>query len=127
MIEKRFQREIMDDLSLIELRSAWAGRLCGKPASKCWALRRQNRSSAHEEKTFCAQLRFYPMPNIELPDIKSLKFDDGKHDPRDQISLKLLELVSLEIPDGLVQDELAFDGIDGSPSGARSGRRHMTR
>ncbi len=48
---------------------------------------------------FRAQLRFYPMPKIELPDLSSLKIDDGSVDPRDQISLKLLELVSFDIPD----------------------------
>ena len=58
------------------------------------------------------------MPKIDLPDLKSLKIDDGSIDPRDQISLKLLELVRLDIPDGLVQDELAFDGIDDSAIGS---------
>ena len=77
--------------------------------------------------TFRAQLRFYPMPEINVPDLRSLKIDDVGIDPLDQISLKLLELVRLDIPERLVQDELTFDGIDESASGARSGRRHMTR
>ena len=78
-------------------------------------------------EAFRAQLRFYPMPKIELPDLNSLKIDDADIDPRDQISLKLLELVSFDIPDGLVKDELAFDGSDGVHPVVRRGRRRKTR
>jgi FKBP-type peptidyl-prolyl cis-trans isomerase (trigger factor) len=46
--------------------------------------------------------------------LRNLKINDGSIDPRDQISLHLLELVTFEIPDGLVQDELAFDGVEGA-------------
>jgi FKBP-type peptidyl-prolyl cis-trans isomerase (trigger factor) len=51
------------------------------------------------------------MPKIDLPDISSLITDDGGSDPRDQISLRLLELVDFEVPDDLVKDELALEGI----------------
>ena len=47
-------------------------------------------------------------------------------DPRDQISLKLLELVDFNVPDELVKEELALDGINngGIPErGVESGKR----
>ena len=111
VIEKRFQREIMDDLSYR------AAQRLGREAVleagiDVLGSAEAEKIECERDKAFCAQLRFYLMPKIELPDIKSLKIEDGSTDPRDQISLKLLELVSLDIPDGLVKDELAFDGID---------------
>ncbi len=117
VIEKRFQKEIMDDLSY-----RVAQRL-GREAVREADIEVLGNAEAEEiecarGETFRAQLRFYPMPKIDLPDLKSLKIDDGGIDPRDQISLKLLELVSVDVPEGLVQDELAFDGIDGSAIGS---------
>jgi FKBP-type peptidyl-prolyl cis-trans isomerase (trigger factor) len=51
------------------------------------------------------------MPAIDLPDITSLKIDDEGVDPRDRISLRLLELVNFDIPGDLVKDELDLDGL----------------
>jgi FKBP-type peptidyl-prolyl cis-trans isomerase (trigger factor) len=59
------------------------------------------------------------MPTIDLPDITSLKIDDEGVDPRDQISLRLLELVNFDIPGDLVKDELDLDGLgETAPGGA---------
>ena len=117
VIEKRFQREIIDELS------RRAAQRMGREAVREAGIEALGPAEAEEivcakGESFRAQLRFYPMPKIELPDIKSLKIDGENTDPRDQISLKLLELVGLDIPDGLVKDELAFDGIDGCPIGS---------
>jgi hypothetical protein len=51
------------------------------------------------------------MRTIDLPDITSLKIDNEGLDPRDQISLRLLELVNFDIPGDLVKDELDLDGL----------------
>lgn len=67
---------------------------------------------------FRASLRFHPMPEINLPDINSLNIDDGDIDLRDQISLRLLELVSFDVPEKLVKDELALDGIGDTEPGS---------
>jgi FKBP-type peptidyl-prolyl cis-trans isomerase (trigger factor) len=53
------------------------------------------------------------MPEIALPDISNLKIDAGGTDLRDQISQRLLDVVAFKMPDGLVRNELAIDGIAG--------------
>ena len=55
-------------------------------------------------------VRFYPMPEFDLPDLNTLLNGESDKDPRDRISLRLLELVSFDVPDGFVKDELAVDG-----------------
>jgi FKBP-type peptidyl-prolyl cis-trans isomerase (trigger factor) len=113
VIEKRFQREIMDDLSYR------AAQRLGREAIleagiDVLGLAETEEIQCKKGESLRAQLRFYPMPEINVPDLRCLKIDKVGIDPLDQISLKLLELVRLDIPDGLVQDELAFDGNDGS-------------
>lgn len=154
MIEKRFQKEIMDDLS--QRASQRLGRQVVREAGI------EVLGPAEAEKIECAKYRsfratvcFHPMPKIDLPDLERLasadadigsstlyKLDplcrenhethrinpkyspqstDGRvegTDPRDRISLRLLELVRFDIPDGLVKDELALDGEDGVEAGS---------
>ena len=66
-------------------------------------------------QVFRARLRFYPMPEINLPDLRSIDINCRDADPRDLISLSLLELVNFQIPDGLVREALALDGIEVKP------------
>jgi FKBP-type peptidyl-prolyl cis-trans isomerase (trigger factor) len=117
VIEKRFQREIIDDLSY-----RVAQRL-GREAVRESGIEVLGPAEAEDIEctrggVFRAQLRFYPMPKIQLPDLSSLKINDANADPRDQISLKLLELVPFDIPDGLVKDELALDGSEDNAPGS---------
>jgi FKBP-type peptidyl-prolyl cis-trans isomerase (trigger factor) len=118
MIEKRFHHEIIDDLSR---RSA---QRIGREAVREHGIEALGLVEAEEiecakGQVFRARLRFHPMPNIDLPDISNLIIDNGGVDPRDQISLRLLELVSFDVPDELVKDELDLDGIgEGSPGDA---------
>jgi FKBP-type peptidyl-prolyl cis-trans isomerase (trigger factor) len=57
---------------------------------------------------------------IDLPVINTLIIDNDGVDPRDQISLKLLELVTFDVPENLVKDELDLDGIgDLAPESAQ--------
>ena len=64
-------------------------------------------------RDFSAMVRFYPMPEFDLPDLNILLNSESDKNPRDQISLRLLELVSFDMPDGFVKDELAVDGEEG--------------
>lgn len=117
VIEKRFQREIINDLSFRIVQRL------GREAIRETGIEALDRAEAEKIQcakggSFRAQLRFYPMPKFELPDISSLKIDSGRADPRDRISLKLLELVSFNIPERLVQDELLIDGMDNCPPGS---------
>jgi FKBP-type peptidyl-prolyl cis-trans isomerase (trigger factor) len=112
VIEKRFRREIMKDLS-----SRYAERL-GREAIRETGIEALGPVEAEaieceKNRRFRIQVRFHPMPEIALPDINNLKIDAGGVNLRDQISQRLLDLVVFEVPDGLVKNELALDGIAG--------------
>lgn len=114
VIEKRFQREIIDDLSRVAVQRL--GREAVRETGvTVLGLAEAVEIECERGEVFLAQLRFYPMPEIKLPDLSSLKIDDATADYRDQISLKLLELVDFDIPDRLVKDELALTDINNSP------------
>jgi FKBP-type peptidyl-prolyl cis-trans isomerase (trigger factor) len=117
MIEKRFKNEIMDDLS------HRAAQRLGREAVQEAGIEAMGAVEAEEiecikDQVFRATLCFHPMPKIDLPDIGRLITKDEGSDPRDQISLRLLKLVDFEVPNDLVQDELALDGIDGGEPGS---------
>jgi FKBP-type peptidyl-prolyl cis-trans isomerase (trigger factor) len=56
---------------------------------------------------------FRPMPEIVLPDLGDLYKPQDGSDPRDQISKRLLELVSFNVPDELVRAELGDEDSNG--------------
>jgi FKBP-type peptidyl-prolyl cis-trans isomerase (trigger factor) len=110
VIETRFQKDIIEELS------RKAAERIGRDAVREAGIEALGPVEAMEiecakGQAFRATLRFHPMPTIDLPDITGLKIDDEGIDPRDQISLRLLELVSFDIPDQLVKAELDLDGI----------------
>lgn len=111
VIEKRFRKEIIDDLS----RRA-AQRLCREAVREAGVeslgLMETTDIECEKGKPFLFNARYHPMPKIDLPDLSSLKIDSSGTDPLDQISLRLLELVRFDIPDVMVKDELALDGFD---------------
>jgi FKBP-type peptidyl-prolyl cis-trans isomerase (trigger factor) len=117
IVEKRFQKEIIDELSR---RSA---QRIGREAVREDGIEALGPVEAEEidctrGQVFRARLRFLPMPKIDLPDINTLIIDNGGVDPRDQISLRLLELVSFDIPEKLVKDELNLDRISNTTPGS---------
>ena len=119
IIENRFQEEIIDDLSR---RSA---RRIGLEALREAGIAAIGNVEAEEiecakDQVFKARLRFHPMPKIDLPDINTIIIDnkDKGVDPRDQISLRLLDLVSFDVPERLVKDELDLDGISDTAPGS---------
>jgi len=115
VIEKRFQKEIIDELS------RGSAQRIGREAVREAGIEILGHVEAEEiecakDQVFQAKLRFHPMPKIDLPEFNNLIIDTDGADPRDQISLRLLELVRL-VPEGLVRDELALDGIDETAPG----------
>jgi FKBP-type peptidyl-prolyl cis-trans isomerase (trigger factor) len=118
IIETRFQKEIIEELS------RRAAEHIGRDAVREAGIEALGPVEAMEIEcakggTFRARLRYHPMPTIDLPDINNLAIDNGDVDPRDQISLRLLELVSFDVPEKLVKDELDLDGIGETvPGGA---------
>ena len=64
---------------------------------------------------FGAMLRFCPMPQIDLPDLGSLGLPADGRDPRDHLSLRLLEQVKFNLPQHLITEELVREGNDCEP------------
>jgi FKBP-type peptidyl-prolyl cis-trans isomerase (trigger factor) len=116
MTEKRFQKEIIDELSRRAMQR-FARRVFQEAGIEALGPVEADEIECVKGQSLRAQLRFHPMPDFELPDLGSLATDEGSTDPRDQISLRLLDLVRFDIPDELVRDELLVDGIDGVEPG----------
>jgi FKBP-type peptidyl-prolyl cis-trans isomerase (trigger factor) len=115
VIEQRFRKEIIEDLS------QRAAERLGREAIREAGLETLGPVEATDIecekcKPFRFNARYHPMPKIDLPDLDSLKIANSGADPLDQISLRLLELVSFDIPEVMLKDELALDGIEkGAP------------
>ncbi len=107
VVEKRFQREIMDELSLR------CGMRLGREALKQAAAEPVGPVEAVDiecvkDMPFQFTVTFYPMPEFILPEIDSFTFIDDGTDPKDMISKRLLEQVRFEIPDELIRTELGL-------------------
>jgi len=115
-IEKRFRKEISEQLT-----QQVAQRL-GREAVKEAGIEVLGQAEVEEiecgkGRDFSAMVRFYPMPEFDLPDLNTLLNGESDNDPRDRISLRLLELVSFDIPERFVNDEFALAGEEGVDSG----------
>jgi FKBP-type peptidyl-prolyl cis-trans isomerase (trigger factor) len=108
IVEKQFQREIIEELS----------RRCGRRLCR-EALSQSGSESigpveiadidCRKGKTFRFVARFSPMPEIELPDLGSFTIPDGSGNSRDLISGRLLEMIIFKIPDELIRAELGSE------------------
>jgi FKBP-type peptidyl-prolyl cis-trans isomerase (trigger factor) len=118
VVEQRFQNEISDDLSHSAVQRFGIQAVLEAGIQVLGPAEAEEVECA-KGRGFRAVLRFHPMPEIDLPDLGSLGTADAGGDPLDHISLRLLELVRFEIPEPLVKEELALDGIyDGEPRSA---------
>lgn len=113
VIEQRFQREFVKDLS------RRAAQRLGREAVREAGVESLGPVEAtdiecEKGKPFRFTARYHPMPKIELPDYGLLKTGDDSADPRDHVSRKLLDLVRFDIPDEIVKTELDSDGTAGS-------------
>jgi FKBP-type peptidyl-prolyl cis-trans isomerase (trigger factor) len=109
VIEKRFQKEISAQLT--QQVSQRLGRKAVQEAGiEVLGQAEVEEIECGKGRDFSARVRFYPMPEFDLPDLNTLLNGESDKDPRDRISLRLLELVSFDIPDGFVKDELALAG-----------------
>jgi FKBP-type peptidyl-prolyl cis-trans isomerase (trigger factor) len=115
VIEKRFNTEIIEDLSQRAVKRLGREAVRESGAETLGAVKAEE-IECDRDQPFHATVSFLPMPKIDLPDIKSLITDEPGSDPRDQISLKLLDLVDFKVPDDLVKEELALDGENGGGS-----------
>ena len=109
VIEQRFQKQILDDLS------HRAAQRFGREALREIGVESLGPIEIGDiecgkGKPFQFTARFWPMPEIELPDLRSLHIQEDASDPRDMISQRLLEMVKFTVPDELVKAELESDG-----------------
>lgn len=116
VIEQRFQREIVRDLS--QRAAHRLGRKAVREAGEeSLGPVEATAIECEKGKPFRFNVRFHPMPEIHLPDYDLLKAGDESTAPLDQLSRKLLDLVQFDIPDELVRAELALDDAeDSAPS-----------
>lgn len=109
VVEKRFQKKIMEDLS--QRAAQRLGRQAVREAGiEVLGTAEVEKVECDKDKAFLATVGFHPMPEIDLPGLNTLTNGKADGDLRDRISLRLLELVPFEIPDNLVADELTREG-----------------
>jgi FKBP-type peptidyl-prolyl cis-trans isomerase (trigger factor) len=114
IVEKQFQREIMNELS-----QRCSMRLGREALSQAGAAPMGpieiTEIECRKGKPFRFVARFSPMPEIELPDLGSFTIPDNGNNPRDLISNRLLELVRFNVPDELIRMEIGSEvGNDSS-------------
>ncbi len=52
------------------------------------------------------QLHFFPAPEFDIPDVSPLKLDPDNMAPRDQLSRYLLDVVTFNLPDPVIEAEV---------------------
>lgn len=110
ILEQRFHREISETLA-----QRCTPRLCRRALEQAEAEAagpaEVSEVKWEEGRLFRFKMCFFPLPEFDLPDYRSLKVKEGSADPQGELSLRLLDLVDFQVPDGLVRAELAFDGL----------------
>jgi FKBP-type peptidyl-prolyl cis-trans isomerase (trigger factor) len=108
VIEQRFHKEIIEDLStqIAERFGREAAREAGVEALGPLEV---SEIECKRGESFRAMVRYLPLPEFQLPDLSDLKAKEDGTDARDRISRRLLELVSFGVPGELVRQELELD------------------
>ncbi|MEN7972324.1 MAG: trigger factor [Verrucomicrobiota bacterium] len=114
LVEKRFQSNIIDDLS------KGAAQQFGREAIheseiKVWGNAEIVEIECAKDQPFRADLRYHPQPKIELPDLHRLPLENNGSAPQDQLSLALLSQIELDVPERLIEEELELDGLEAKP------------
>jgi FKBP-type peptidyl-prolyl cis-trans isomerase (trigger factor) len=117
VIEQRFQAEICSALSH-RAAQRFGLQAVREAGIKMLGPLEAEESACVKGQPFRTLLRFWPMPKINLPDLGALRGSGTGVDLRDHISLRLLELVSLDLPERLVQAELDRSEADEDEPGS---------
>jgi FKBP-type peptidyl-prolyl cis-trans isomerase (trigger factor) len=117
VVERRFQEEIMEELSVRTVQRLGREALQDTDIKVLGSLEAFEVECA-KEKPFRARVRYFPVPEFLLPGPADLEMPDDGIDPRDQISRRLLELAQFELPAELVRQELDRDGLGDSAPGS---------
>ena len=117
VVEQKFHREIIEDLSIRA-----AQRLGAEAAAQAGveALGPLEASEIECDKgqPFRARVRYLPMPEFRVPEPAELATADDGTDPRDRVSRRLLELAPFVLHADLVRQELESDGLGESAPGS---------
>jgi FKBP-type peptidyl-prolyl cis-trans isomerase (trigger factor) len=110
LLDKRFQKEITEDLA----------RRCAQRFGR-EALRQSESKAASPVEVSdmeCAKgkplqftVRFLAVPDFDVPDLGAIRISEESEDPLGELSHWLLEHISMRLPDELVRTELGIDGI----------------
>lgn len=116
VVEQRFHREIVADLS------ARAAQRLGSDAAREAGIEALGPLEAtaiecDKGQPFRATVRYLPLPEFRVPEPAELATPDDGTDPRDRISRRLLDLVPFELPAAAVREELEHDGLGESQPG----------
>jgi len=126
VVEQKFHREIIEDLSLR------AAQRLGAEAAAQAGVEALGPLEAFEiecdkGQPFRARVRYLPLPEFRVPEPAELGSPDDGTDPRDRISRRLLELAPVELPADLVRQELENDGLGESASDSDAWRAAAER
>ncbi len=117
VVERRFQGEISDDLSR-RIVQRFGREAIQEAGIKVLGPAEAEEVECKKGQSFRARLCFYQRPEIDLPEISSLKIDADGSDPHDQVSHHLLDMVTFEIPDRVIKDDLTLAGSDNCEAGS---------
>jgi FKBP-type peptidyl-prolyl cis-trans isomerase (trigger factor) len=117
VVEQKFHRQIIEDLSLR------AAQRLGTQAAAQAGVEALGPLEAFEvecdkRKPFRARVRYLPLPEFRVPEPADLATPDDGTDPRDRISRRLLELAQFGLPADVVRQELENDGLVESAPGS---------
>lgn len=110
VVEQRFRKEILADLSVL-ITERFGRKTLPESGFETLGSLEASEIDCHTGKPFSAKIRYLPMPQFRLPDLADIKTEDEGADARDRISRRLLELVQFEVPDEMVHKELELDGL----------------
>jgi FKBP-type peptidyl-prolyl cis-trans isomerase (trigger factor) len=117
VIEKRFRKEISVDLSA-RVAQRFGREALQEAGAEALGPLQAFEIECDKGRPFRAKVRYLPMPQFELPDLAGLLTSDDGTDPRDRISLMLLERLPFEVPGELVREELRRDSLGESDPGS---------
>jgi FKBP-type peptidyl-prolyl cis-trans isomerase (trigger factor) len=117
MVEKHFLDPLLDDTAARCVRRISRAALKSKGITTTGPVSITEISIVREKQvSFVAE--FIELPVFDLPDYSSIPLKAGSDgEMRDSISLFLLENTDLDVPDGMVKQELSFDDLEDADPG----------
>jgi len=108
IVEKRFQKKIVEDLSL-RCAQQFGREALRQSGSEAAGPLEVSDIECVKGKPLRFTVRFLALPDFDLPDLQSIRIPAESEDPLSELSHRLLEQVSMRLPDELVRAELAVD------------------